>query len=139
MDPKSPIKKQLELQRRKSGMRLLLNNMNKQQVDKRGKPGRDRGIGGDQSKAGGQHINKLEEDFNADTEKQFEGKIQYLCYGDLIMLNYTRKIFNQNEEQNMYKKLNDIAWDGESVDEHQQLLMDDQDRKENVKLQRLIE
>ena len=54
------------------------------------------------------------------------------------MLNYTRKIF-ASEGNNVFEKLNEMAWDGESVDEAQQLLMDDQDRKENVKLQRLIE
>ena len=63
---------------------------------------------------------------------------KYLCYGDTIMLNFTKKVFRSDiaDQTNPDRQ---SAWDGESIDEKEQLLMDDQDRKENIKLQKLIE
>ena len=66
-------------------------------------------------------------------EKQFESSVEYLCYGDLIMLTYTKKIFDKGDGDK-YRQQREAEWDGESMDEAQQLLKDDQTRKENVKL-----
>ena len=54
---------------------------------------------------------------------EFDSDINYMCYGDTIMLNYTKKIFRaQVEEQ---ANPTNAEWDGESLDEAKQLLLDD--------------
>lgn len=63
----------------------------------------------------------------------YDDVVKYLCYGDTIMLNFTRKIF-RSDIADQVNPDRQSAWDGESIDEKEQMLMDDQSRKENIKL-----
>lgn len=44
--------------------------------------------------------------------------MEYLCYGDLIMLTYTKKIFDKGDGDK-YRQQREAEWDGESMDEAQ--------------------
>ena len=54
------------------------------------------------------------------------------------MLTYTKKIFDQRAN-NVFQQQREEKWDGESIDEEAQQVIDDKERKENIKLQQLIE
>ena len=43
--------------------------------------------------------------------------IKYICYGDIIMLNYTKKIYRADMMKE--KDNGEDGWDGESLDEAQ--------------------
>lgn len=57
-------------------------------------------------------------------KETFDNKVEYMCYGDLIMLTYSKKIFKQDIDEHKHEEDQDV-WDGESMDEARQLLMDD--------------
>lgn len=68
---------------------------------------------------------------------EFDDNFMYLCYGDTIMLYYTRKMYSSDFQEQVGAA--EDKWEGESLDEARQDLMDDEGRKERVKLQKLIE
>lgn len=56
--------------------------------------GKGSGIGGGKSSATLGYTEMQEDIFDNEVAKaEFDEKVQYMCYGDTIMLNYTHKVF----------------------------------------------
>lgn len=49
-------------------------------------------------------------------QETFSDTVSYLCYGDIIMLNYTKKIYSSDILDQQSTDF-ETPWDGESVDE----------------------
>ena len=74
--------------------------------------------------------NMLEKDV---LEAQYDGAVEYLCYGDTIMLNYTKKIFQIDIDRQKAGPLTRGA-DDDSGDEGRAALLDRLALKETEKL-----
>ena len=66
-------------------------------------------------------------------EAQYDGAVEYLCYGDTIMLNYTKKIFQTDIDLRKVDPLMRGAYD-DSGDEGREALLERQTRREQQKL-----
>lgn len=66
-------------------------------------------------------------------EAQYDGAVEYLCYGDTIMLNYTKKIFQTDID---LRKVDPLmrGGDDDSGDEGREALLERRMRAERQKL-----
>ena len=68
----------------------------------------------------------------------YSADVQHLKFGDLIFLNYTQKVFEDDIEAERIREDEDF-YEGNTIDEEQQQILDDEERKRNRKLKKLID